>query len=74
METGSSQPITLERQNLEIASNFSPLSENELASIRNRCRTDASDGHLELFKTTVKYDGKIGREQHGFPTIEELPA
>jgi uncharacterized protein len=62
------------KQNLEIASNFSPLSENELASIRNRCRKDASDGHLELFKTTLKYDGKIGREQHGFPTIEELPA
>ena len=62
------------KQNLDIASNFSPMSENQLAQLRNRCREDASDGHLELFKTTTKYDGKIGREQHGFPTTEELPA
>ena len=62
------------KQNLEIVSNFSPMSESELAQLRNRCRNDASDGHLELFKTTTKYDGKIGREQHGFPTVEELPA
>ena len=62
------------KQNLEIVQNFQPMSGQELAAVRNRCRNDASDGHLELFKTTVKYDGKIGREQHGFPTIEELTA
>lgn len=62
------------KQNLEIAANFSPMAEPELAALRNRCRSDASDGHLELFKTTTKYDGKIGREQHGYPTVEELPA
>jgi uncharacterized protein len=62
------------KQNLEIVTNFSPLSENAMAALRTRCREEASDGHLELFKTTVKYDGKIGREQHGFPTVEELPA
>jgi hypothetical protein len=28
---------------------------------------------LELFKMTTKYDGKIGREQHHFPTAEQLP-
>lgn len=62
------------KQNLEIVTNFSPMNEHELAELRNRCLSDASDGHLELFKTTTKYDGKIGREQHGFPTVEELPA
>jgi len=66
--------IDVLKQNLEIVQNFQPMSGQELAAVRNRCRNDASDGHLELFKTTVKYDGKIGREQHGFPTIEELPA
>jgi hypothetical protein len=34
----------------------------------------ASDGRYELYKVTKKYDGKVGREQHGFPTSEELPA
>jgi uncharacterized protein len=62
------------KQNLEIVTNFQPMSDHELAELRNRCRPDASDGHLELFKTTTKYDGKIGREQHGYPTVEELPA
>jgi uncharacterized protein len=62
------------KQNLEIAANFSPMSEQDLAQVRDRCRKEASDGHLELFKTTTKYDGKIGREQHGYPTVEELPA
>jgi hypothetical protein len=28
---------------------------------------------LELFKMTVKYDGKVGRERHGYPPVEELP-
>jgi uncharacterized protein len=62
------------KQNLEIAANFAPMSEQDLAQVRDRCRKEASDGHLELFKTTTKYDGKIGREQHGYPTVEELPA
>lgn len=29
--------------------------------------------HLELFNMTVKYDGKVGREQHGHPPVEESP-
>ncbi len=62
------------KQNLEIASNFTPMTEHEMAALRKRCSAEAADGHLELFKTTTKYDGKIGREQHQFPTEEELPA
>jgi len=27
-----------------------------------------------LFKTTKKYDGNLGRDQHGFPSAAELPA
>ena len=27
----------------------------------------SADGRFELFKTTKKYDGDVGREQHGFP-------
>jgi hypothetical protein len=44
-----------------------------MQSIRDACRFDASDGHLELFKTTKKYDGDLGREMHGFPSSAELP-
>lgn len=31
-------------------------------------------GRFELFKTTKKYDGALGRSQHGFSSPEELPA
>ena len=32
------------------------------------------DGRYELFKSTMKYDGDLGREQHDFPSAAELPA
>jgi len=28
---------------------------------------------MELFKTTKKYDGDLGREMHEFPSSAELP-
>ena len=60
-------------QNLGIACGFKPLETSAMQALRERCRVYAADGHLELFKMTVKYDGKIGREQHGYPTVEDLP-
>jgi aryl-alcohol dehydrogenase-like predicted oxidoreductase len=60
-------------QNIEVARGFQPFSAAEMQTIRDACRFDASDGHMELFKTTKKYDGDLGREMHGFPSSEELP-
>jgi aryl-alcohol dehydrogenase-like predicted oxidoreductase len=61
-------------QNLAIARGFQPMPAQDLQALRDRCRAAAADGHSELFKTTKKYDGKEGREQHHFPTAQELPA
>jgi hypothetical protein len=36
-----------------------------------RCAPAAGDWHLELYKSSMKYDGKIGRELHGFPPPKE---
>jgi aryl-alcohol dehydrogenase-like predicted oxidoreductase len=60
-------------QNLEIARGFQPLSAAQMQTLRETCRSGAADGHMELFKTTKKYDGDLGREQHGFPSSAELP-
>jgi len=60
-------------QNLEVARDFKALSSAQMQTIRDACRFDASDGHLELFKTTKKYDGDLGREMHGFPSSAQLP-
>lgn len=60
-------------QNLEIACGFQPLPVSAMQALRDRCHPIAADGRRELFKMTVKYDGAIGREQHHFPTEQQLP-
>jgi hypothetical protein len=65
--------LDLLRQNVGIARGFNPMSPEEMQALRERCRPSSGDGHLELFKTTKKYDGKVGREQHGYPPPEQLP-
>jgi hypothetical protein len=61
-------------QNLAMARGFQPMPQQEMQALREQCRSFASDGRYELYKVTKKYDGKVGREQHGFPTPAELPA
>ncbi len=60
-------------QNLAMARGFKPLEASAMQELRERCRPYAADGHLELFKMTVKYDGKVGREQHGYQSPDDLP-
>ena len=66
--------IEVLQQNLAVARGFSKLSEAQMSQILESARSLAGDGRYELYKTTKKYDGKIGREQHGFPPAEKLPA
>ena len=61
------------RQNLTIARGFKPMAPAEMQALRERYRSFAADGHLELYKSTKKYDDRVGREQHGYPPPEQLP-
>jgi aryl-alcohol dehydrogenase-like predicted oxidoreductase len=65
--------IEVLHQNLAVARGFQPMTRAEMQALREQCRFQASDGHMELFKTTKKYDGDVGRAQHGFPSSAELP-
>ncbi len=65
--------IDVLRQNLGVARGFRPMSDGEMRELRMRVGPQASDGHFELYKTTLRFDAKVGREQHGYPTREELP-
>src|ERR1700734_745313 len=65
--------LSVLHQNLEVARGFQPFSAAEMQTIREGCRFGAADGHMELFKTTKKYDGDLGREMHGFPSSTDLP-
>jgi uncharacterized protein len=60
-------------QNVKIARGFKPLTSQEMHVLRVRCRPSSGDGHLELYETAKKYDGRVGREQHGYPPPEQLP-
>jgi len=68
------ESLNVLHQNLEVARGFQPLGATELTTLRNRVWMYASDGRFELFKSSTKYDGALGRELHGFPTPEMLPA
>ena len=60
-------------QNLAILKDFKPLGEKKMSALREHGR-QFNDGRYELFKSTVKYDGDLGREQHNYPSSMELPA
>jgi hypothetical protein len=60
------------RQNLRIVRSFSPMSERARLAYERSLADDALDGRFELYKTTAEHDGNEGREQHGFPSQEEL--
>jgi uncharacterized protein len=60
-------------QNLAIARGFEPMTPDEMQALRDRVHDVAADGRMELYKMTTHYDAKVGREQHGYPTQQELP-
>ncbi len=57
---------------VRIADGFTPLDEVALQSLRDRYRHLATDGHIELYKSTAKNDADVGRAQHGFPPMSKL--
>ena len=62
------------RQNVRIAAGFRPMSARQMAALRRRVAEAGGDGRYELYKTTATHEGKVGRQQHGFPSDEELSA
>jgi aryl-alcohol dehydrogenase-like predicted oxidoreductase len=65
--------LSVLRQNLAVARGFTLLTAQQMQALRDRCAPVAADGHLELYKSTMKYDGNVGREQHGYPPTKDLP-
>ncbi len=62
------------RQNVRIAAGFTRMSDEEMATLRERVAELAADGRYELYKSTAKHEGEVGRKQHGFPSQEEIAA
>jgi aryl-alcohol dehydrogenase-like predicted oxidoreductase len=55
------------RQNVSVARGFRPMSEDEMQSLRERCRAKAADGRYELYKVSLQFDNPQARVAHGFP-------
>ena len=62
------------RQNVRIAGGFTPMATEEMDALRRRVADVAADGRYELYKSTAKHEGDIGRKQHGIPSQEEIAA
>ena len=59
-------------QNLAILYDFKPLSADQMQTLRDHGK-QFDDGRYELYKSTLKYDSGLGRSQHGYPSVAELP-
>ena len=51
------------RQNLAIARAFTPMTVAEMETLRARMAPYAREGQFELFKSSNRFDGQLGREQ-----------
>ena len=71
--SGIDSPRVL-RQNLRVARGFEPMTARAMEALRRRCLAQAADGRYELYKTSAKHEGPIGRKQHGFPSPEDMAA
>jgi predicted aldo/keto reductase-like oxidoreductase len=56
------------KQDIALARDFKPMTENEKQALLARVKDQAGDGRHELFKSTKVYDGPHHRRQHGFET------
>ena len=62
------------KQNLAVAAGFKPMTDRQMKALRRRVAEEAADGRYEMYKVSAMHEGRIGREQHGFPSQEELSA
>ncbi len=61
------------RQNVKVARELERMTGAEMQALRSRCADAAADGRFELYKTTAKHEGPIGRRLHGFPPMDAQP-
>ena len=59
------ESTSLLRSNLEMARQLKPMTTEEMVAIRGRTQELALGGKYELFKTTNRFDGPVGRALYG---------
>lgn len=54
------------KQDVAVARDFQPMSDEELANVLAKSKSTAGDGRHEWHKSTQTFDGPYHRQQHGF--------
>lgn len=49
------------------------MTPDEMTALAQRRQPLAADGHLEMYKSTRKYEASVGRAMHNQPSPQELP-
>lgn len=62
------------RQNLEIVRGFQAMPAAQMQALRARVAPQAMDGRYELYKSSMDFDGDVGRKQHNFPLKNAAPS
>jgi hypothetical protein len=52
------------RQNLAVAKDFQPMSLEEMHQVVAAVKPVSGDGRLEVYKTSLRYDGVVTRQMH----------
>jgi aryl-alcohol dehydrogenase-like predicted oxidoreductase len=60
------------QQNLAVARGFRPMNARARQSLVRRVSPQAADGHFELYKISVAFEGNESRRVHGLPAQDEL--
>jgi uncharacterized protein len=55
------------RQNLQVARGFTPMTEQAMQALRDRCAGAAADGRFEPYKASLQFDNPQARLAHDFP-------
>jgi aryl-alcohol dehydrogenase-like predicted oxidoreductase len=66
------ESMTVLRQHLRIARWFSPMSARDRRRYEASLGDAALDGRFELYKTSAEHEGDVGRQQHGFPSQDDV--
>jgi hypothetical protein len=61
------ESLEILNQNVEIARNFTPLTDAEREAIIAKTASFAAGGQFEPFKTTRDYEAEEGRNAHNYP-------
>lgn len=61
------ESLTVLRQNLAVAKNFTPLKSGEMQELVTAVKAFAGDGRFEIYKTSLRYDDVVTRQMHEQP-------